>query len=177
MAAAQARVVVDCGPSAAGRLERETDDQLVDVVAVDDRPERRRVGVETRRPPDGGQRPGRRTVPIGQRETDPPLAEIDAEQPRHDGETDGPGVSTGTEPSIEMLTRLSIVGIVSDPVRPCADGHVAVGGEGRPGVGDRLAHHQLLERLRIEDGDLLPGGRGGEADDLPADRGRAHGRP
>ena len=43
---------------------------------------------------------------------DPPLAEVDAEQPGHEGETDGSGVSTGTDPWIDRLTRLSIVGMV-----------------------------------------------------------------
>ena len=65
-------------PFGAGRFEGQPDDELVGPLRFDDRTQRGRVGVDGPAPADGHERPRGGAIVVGDRDTAPSLAEIDA---------------------------------------------------------------------------------------------------
>ena len=70
-------------PFLTGRLERQSDDELIDPLIADDSFETGRVGRHARCPGQGAEGPGGLETGLSDRQADPPLPEVDAEQSRH----------------------------------------------------------------------------------------------
>src|SRR5688572_17715294 len=103
------------GSFVAGGIDRQPDDELGDVVRDDEREERVGVQVDMPAAAECRQWPRPDVGPVGDRDPDAPLPEIDAEGSRHGDASGWPlGVSSpgASAPPVSISTRESIVGTV-----------------------------------------------------------------
>jgi hypothetical protein len=99
-------------PLVAGCVDRQPDDEHRHAMAVDEQGEGRDIGIDASPAREGGQRTRADIRGVGERDADPPLSEVDAEQRRHGfiaaARTSTRASSVGIEPTQSGQTDSSV---------------------------------------------------------------------